>query len=427
MHEELSLHMYFVELLKTLGEVGVSDVYVSPTSPVKVRYLGQVMTLSKALDEMAKNVDPVITQGLNAIPNKLNLREGFGSYEFSLRILSYVANQIALLPNYVDLYLKPLIQNGAVDIGMALNEGYRVRVHGFVNGGYLREALDVVFEGAEDEEVARKKLSQAFSYVTLVMRIVPPPEPRLEGLGLAPTVGNEILSTKGLYLITGPTASGKTTTLSSLLLRAAMTKPWHIISLEDPIEYYLYLDPTKYPGLVHQRERGRDFPEFKHALFQALRESPDLIAVGEVRDRETLEWVLYLAEAGFLVLATYHTSTFRETIHRIVHSFEGGEREVTKARLMGTLKGVLSQRLIPTSKGLRLVYEFHSLRDGGAQKIEAALKGTTPSTELSWSKSLRALVAQGELSEAEALNYEAMLSGGGPTSVYFPDSSGGRR
>jgi hypothetical protein len=94
---------------------------------------------------------------------------------------------------------------------------------------------------------------------------------------------------------------------------------------------------------------------------------------------------------------------------------------------MGTLKGVLSQRLIPTSKGLRLVYEFHSLRDGGAQKIEAALKGNTPSTELSWSKSLRALVAQGELSEAEALNYEAMLSGGGPTGGYLSDLPGGRR
>ncbi len=183
--------------------------------------------------------------------------------------------------------------------------------------------------------------------------------PPIHELGLNRTVMNLIEKPHGLVLVTGATGSGKSTTLASLINQINETKRYHIITIEDPIEY---THPHK-TSVVNQREIGADCESFGKALRQVLREDPDVILVGEMRDHETAEMALQAAETGHLVFSTLHTNGAIATINRIVQMFPIDRQEYIRTLLSFTLEGILSQALIERAdkRGRILVYEYLAL------------------------------------------------------------------
>ena len=175
--------------------------------------------------------------------------------------------------------------------------------------------------------------------------------PALEDLGLPPAVPGFLEFSRGLVLITGETGSGKSTTLAALLQRINETRRLHILTLEDPVEYL-------YPaGLctINQREVGRDTASFAAGLRAALREDPDVILVGEMRDLDTIQTALTAAETGHLVFATVHTQSAADSVDRIVDVFPGERQRQTRLQLSMTLRAVLSQQLLPRKGGGRVL------------------------------------------------------------------------
>ncbi len=179
--------------------------------------------------------------------------------------------------------------------------------------------------------------------LSAVMRLIPYEIPPFETLGLPETVKDFTEKTRGMVLVTGPTGSGKTTTLASLIDIINTKRGCHIITLEDPIEY---LHQHK-KSLINQREIGTDTESFAGALRAALREDPDVILVGEMRDFETIQTALTAAETGHLVFATLHTNDATQTVDRIIDVFPPHQQAQVRIQLSLTLQGIISQQLIP--------------------------------------------------------------------------------
>lgn len=173
--------------------------------------------------------------------------------------------------------------------------------------------------------------------------------PTLESLNFPSTIGEIPREKTGLVLVTGATGSGKSTTLAAVLNQINRTKPVHIITLEDPVEFV----HSHQQATFNQRELGSDFDSFSSGLRAALRQAPKVILVGEMRDRETVKIALSAAETGHLVLSTLHTVDAGQTINRILGMFQTDEQEQLRARLADTLRWVVSQRLVPKVGGGR--------------------------------------------------------------------------
>lgn len=182
-----------------------------------------------------------------------------------------------------------------------------------------------------------------------VFRVIPYKILTFEELGLPPVVKDLSEKPRGLILVTGPTGSGKSTTLASIIDFINVNRRDHIVTIEDPIEY---LHPHK-GCLVNQREVGADTKGFKNALKYVLRQDPDVVLVGELRDLETIEAALTLSETGHLCLATLHTNSCAQTINRIVDVFPPYQQTQIRAQLSFVLEGVMSQALIPKIGGGR--------------------------------------------------------------------------
>jgi twitching motility protein PilT len=180
-----------------------------------------------------------------------------------------------------------------------------------------------------------------------VFRVIPYKILTFEELGLPPVVKDLCAKPRGLVLVTGPTGSGKSTTLASMIDRINTERHDHIVTIEDPIEY---LHPHK-GCLVNQREVGADTKAFKNALKYVLRQDPDVVLVGELRDLETIEAALTLAETGHLCFATLHTNSCVQTMNRIIDVFPPYQQTQVRAQLSFVLEGVLSQILIPKLGG----------------------------------------------------------------------------
>ena len=180
-----------------------------------------------------------------------------------------------------------------------------------------------------------------------VFRVIPYKILSCEELGLPPVVSMLASKPKGLILVTGPTGSGKSTTLASIIDKINTDRHDHIVTIEDPIEY---LHPHK-GCVVNQREVGADTKSFKNALKYVLRQDPDVVLIGEMRDLETIEAALTLAETGHLCFATLHTNSCVQTINRIVDVFPPYQQPQIRAQLSFVLEGVLSQSLIPRASG----------------------------------------------------------------------------
>ena len=185
--------------------------------------------------------------------------------------------------------------------------------------------------------------------ISAVFRTIPQRMPQLQQLGCPPVLASLLQESNGLILVTGPTGSGKSTTLAAMLDHINEHCAYHLITIEDPIEF---VHQSK-RSLVNQRELSRDTLGFDAALRAALREDPDVILVGELRDLDTIRLALTAAETGHLVLATLHTNSAAKSINRIIDVFPGGEKSLIRSLLSDSLRAVISQRLVNTVDGRR--------------------------------------------------------------------------
>ena len=216
--------------------------------------------------------------------------------------------------------------------------------------------------------------------VSLVLRRIPNKLIDIETIGLPKIVPDLIRRPRGLFLVTGPTGSGKTTTLASMIDNVNMNLDRHIITIEDPIEYY---QPHK-KSIINQREVGNDVPSFSEALRRALRQDPDIILVGEMRDLETIEAAIAAAETGHLVFGTLHTTGASGTINRIVDAFPVSQQAQIRVQLSTALMAVLSQQLLKRidKNGMVAAYEFlvvtpaiaNLIRENKTFRIDSAIQ-----------------------------------------------------
>jgi len=272
------------------------------------------------------------------------------------------------------LYLRTMMKNGGSDLHLKASSQVRTRVHGVLKviGQEKLTAPEVdklakEITTAEQYEKLVIDRNLDFSYVlpnegrfrvnffyqleglSAVFRIIPIKILTLEELNLPPVIATFTEIQRGLVLVTGVTGSGKSTTLAAIIDKINRENNKHIITVEDPVEF---VHPDK-GCLINQRGIGQDAHSFSDALRAALREDPDIILVGEMRDLETIDIALHAANTGHLVFSTLHTLDAKETIDRIVGMFGNEEQNRIRMSLASVLEGVISQRLIPTIDGGR--------------------------------------------------------------------------
>jgi len=200
-------------------------------------------------------------------------------------------------------------------------------------------------------ELARFRVSvfKQRGNIAMVLRQIPNEMLTMEQLGLPPRVADLCMRPRGLLLVTGPTGSGKTTTLASMINYLNETIDHHIVTVEDPIEFYHHHKKST----VNQREVGVDVPSFAEAIRRSLRQDPDVILVGELRDLETIEAAITAAETGHVVFGTLHTNSAQGTVNRIIDVFPTNQQEQIRTQLSVSIIGILSQTLVPTIGGGR--------------------------------------------------------------------------
>ena len=249
------------------------------------------------------------------------------------------------------------------------------------------------------------------SSVALAMRRVRASATSVSDLGLPEAVTRLAGEMRGLVLVTGPTGSGKTTTLAAMVDHINHTRSCHVVTIEDPVEY-LHTDDL---AAIDQREVGFDTDSFSSAMRVVLRQDPDVILVGEMRDMETVSAALTAAETGHLVLSTLHTINATETINRIVDFFPPHQQPQTRVSLAGSLRGIICQRLIPTADGGGRVPALELLVINGRiqqaiidPQITADIEGIVADGQyygmVTFDQSLVSLIADGTIDLAEAMN-----------------------
>jgi twitching motility protein PilT len=275
----------------------------------------------------------------------------------------------------LDQFLKLLVQKGGSDLHMSCGNAPIMRVSGEIERIEFRdltlpdmEALIYEIIDAEQREQLETTHDLDFAYeitgvarfrgniffqhrgMGAVFRVIPSAIPSADDLKLPKAIRNFTELNKGLVLVTGPTGSGKSTTLAAMIDLINTTRGEHILTVEDPIEF---VHPVK-KALVNQREVGPHTNSFASALKAALREDPDVILVGEMRDRETISLALTAAETGHLVFGTLHTNSAHKTVDRIIDTFPADQQEQVRAMLSESLKGVVAQQLLKKKGGGRV-------------------------------------------------------------------------
>ena len=245
--------------------------------------------------------------------------------------------------------------------------------------------------------------------VGAAFRLIPHEIKRLEDLGVPESVSALAHLPRGLVLVTGPTGSGKSTTLAGIVDLANRTRADHIMTIEDPIEFL----HTHKRSLINQRELGTDTWSFKNALKHVLRQDPDIILVGELRDLETIELALTAAETGHLVMATLHTQDAAQTIDRVIDVFPPSQQQQVRVQLAGALQGVVCQQLVKTADGRGRVVAVeimtatpavrNLIREGKTHQVYSALQAGSSHGMQTMDSHLAALVRQGRITFEAAL------------------------
>ncbi len=246
--------------------------------------------------------------------------------------------------------------------------------------------------------------------VSCALRFIPGKISTIEELNLPPILHEFIRPSQGFVLITGPSSQGKSTTLAALIDEINHTRAVHIITIEDPIEYVFEDDRS----IIDQRELNLDTLSFARALKSTFRQDPDVIMVGEMRDPETIATAITAAETGHLVLATLHTNSAAQTVHRIVDTFPGAQQSQIRAQLSGSLLGVVSQRLVPRIKGglipgceimLNTPAIANLIRENKIHEIPLVIETSAEIGMISLNRYLANLVRSKEIALEAAQNY----------------------
>ena len=275
------------------------------------------------------------------------------------------------------------------------------------------KSIDVGFCYWEQEEDTvhrfRINIFQQQSSVSAAFRTIPNEIPDFDELRLPEILKNLAKEALGLIIMTGPTGHGKSTTQAAMIDYINRSQASHIITVEDPIEY---MHEHK-KSIVEQREVGRDTPTFQAALKYVLRQDPDVILVGEMRDRETISCALTAAETGHLVMATLHTNDAVQTIDRLVDVFPAGQQQQIRVQLALCLKAVVAQRLLPTADGLGRVVACEILlnnvavanliRDGKTHQIYNVIETRTKEGMRSIDQAIEEIYSSGMITREMAL------------------------
>jgi twitching motility protein PilT len=306
---------------------------------------------------------------------------------------------------HIDRLLETCIRRGASDIHLAVGRPPTLRLHGRLRSletkvltpedtvGLMksitpdRNQQEIQEEGGTDFGFAfgdqgrfRVAIFRQRGNLTLVLRLIPTRMMSFDEIGLPRICEALCRRPRGMFLVTGPTGSGKTTTLASMVNYINHEFDRHIVTVEDPIEYYHYHKRS----VVNQREVGVDVPSFQECLRRVLRQDPDVILVGELRDLETIEAAIRAAETGHLVFSTLHTTGCQGTINRIIDAFPHEQQEQVRVQLSTSLIAVLSQALCPriNSPGMVAAYEFmvvtpaiaNLIRENKTFRIDSAIQ-----------------------------------------------------
>ncbi len=278
--------------------------------------------------------------------------------------------------------LERLNVNKEIDFSLSFSEKGRFRVNAYTQ---------------------KNSLAAAFRLIPL---IIPP----LESLNMPPILHTFTNLRQGLVLVTGPTGHGKSTTLAAMLQEINKNRACHIVTIEDPIEFVF--NPIK--SIVSQREMRSDTHSWEIALRSVLREDPDVVLVGEMRDYETIAAALTVAETGHLVFATLHTNSAAQSIDRIVDVFPEEQQKQIRLQLSNVIEAVFSQRLVQTTRGSRTAaYELMlgttavktAIREGKTHQIESILETSQEAGMVTLEKSLVELVKKGEVTLEEAQSW----------------------
>jgi twitching motility protein PilT len=245
----------------------------------------------------------------------------------------------------------------------------------------------------------------------LVLRLIALKIPTLETLGMPPILKALTEKTRGLVLVTGPTGSGKSTTLAAMINEINLTRSAHVITLEDPIEYLHRHNKS----IINQREIGNDTKSYANALKSVLREDPDVILVGEMRDLETIGIAITAAETGHLVFSTLHTIGASKTVDRVIDVFPPNQQQQIRVQLAAVLEGVLSQQLLERidEEGRACAMEImittpairNLIREGKTHQIDSMVQTGTKYGMKAMDASLAELYKKGFISDDEALTY----------------------
>ncbi len=269
--------------------------------------------------------------------------------------------------------------------------------------------LDFSFD-FESKARFRANIYRQKGYSAIALRLIPFKIPLLEELGFPPVVSKLTELKQGFILVTGPTGHGKTTTLASFINKINQERATHIITIEDPIEYVY--PPGK--SLIEQREMYKDTKSWGNALRAALREDPDVVLVGEMRDLETISSAMTIAETGHLVFATLHTNSASQAVDRIIDVFPEVAQPQVRLQLASTLEAIISLRLIPTIEpGRVLAYELlfatpairNLIREAKSYLIDSTIETSAELGMQTLERSLANLVRQGDISEEVALRF----------------------
>ena len=331
--------------------------------------------------------------------------------------------------------LEEMISKGASDLHFTVGERPKIRIDGDLkNASYPRplapkdtlalaysiltesqkkrfeteDELDFSF-GVQNLSRFRGNVYKQRNCVAMAIRQIPYEIHSVAQLGLPPVVSKFAERPRGLVLVTGPTGSGKSTTLAAMVDKINRERKGHIITIEDPIEFIHRHNNC----VVNQREVGADTKSFKAALKYALRQDPDIILVGEMRDLETISAALTIAETGHLVLATLHTNSAAESINRVIDAFPAHQQSQVRAQLSFVLEGVVTQTLLPRAKGRGRVVAAEVMvctpairaviRDEKVHQIYSLMQAGKKHGMQTMNDALQSLYMKGEVTLDEAL------------------------
>lgn len=336
--------------------------------------------------------------------------------------------------NPIDVLLKMMVERNASDLHLKAGSPPMLRIDGELEPAIpqvlppnaIRKIIEsILTEQQKARLVAERELDFAYSVPglarfrcnayfqrnswALAVRIIPSRPFSIDELGLPEIFKYLALRPRGLVLVTGPTGSGKSTTLAAMIDYVNSNRKCHIITIEDPIEF-LHKDKL---AIISQRELGSDTHSFANALKSALRQDPDVILVGELRDFETTQTAITAAETGHLVLGTLHTTGCANAIDRIIDIFPPHQQHQVRVQLSMVLEGVIFQNLIPkaTGSGRVLALEImtgtpavrHLIREGKTHMLPNAIQSGAEDGMISFDQSLRDLYIQGLISYEYAL------------------------